>query len=295
MNVTALAAGPPPLALLGESVRPPPRSGIEPARLDPESRSWWVRLHGAEPARGRAIADLHDRLRREAWFHIRQRTRAISEFPKSDLDDLAVMAADDALLAILRKLDNYRGDSQFWTWARRFAQLEASVSIRRRVGHDRLADDPERAFALPDPGRSPQERAEVQEFLRTVIDAVACQLTACQRVVLIAIAIDGVTAATLAIELDTTPGAIYKMLHDARQRLTAQLAAAGACDTARRGNAWRTSSDKGKNRSAADAKETRLPRDEHPTRRRRIDARDDAEHPHAEQAERQRPDGRECS
>ncbi len=224
MSVTALAAGSPPLASLGGRGRPPPKTGIVPARLDPESRSWWIHLHGAEPARGRAITRLHEALRREAWFHIRRRTSGISEFPKSDLDDLAVMAADDALLAILRKLDDYRGDSQFWTWARRFVQLEAPVSIRRRLGHDRLAADPERTFALPDPGSGPHDQAEMQELLRTIIDAVANQLTDRQRVVLIAIAIDGATAATLATELHTTAGAIYKMLHDARRKLTAQLA-----------------------------------------------------------------------
>lgn len=136
------------------------------------------------------------------------------------------MAADDALLAILRKLDHYRGESQFWTWARRFAQFEAPVSIRRRLGRDRLANDPECAFALPDPGCSPQERAEVQELLRTVIGAILTQLTTRQRTVLIAIAIDGVPAATLASELNTTPGAIYKVLHDARRKLATQLAAA---------------------------------------------------------------------
>ncbi|MBA3566983.1 MAG: sigma-70 family RNA polymerase sigma factor [Actinobacteria bacterium] len=196
--------------------------------LDPESRAWWDRLHGAEPVRGRAIAELHERLRREAWFHIRLRTRRLSDFPTSDLDDLAVQAADDALLAVLRKLDDYRGESQFWTWARRFAQLEAPVSIRRRLGHDHLAHDPERAFALPDPGRSPQECAEVHELLRTLSSAITGRLTTRQRVVLIAVAIDGVPAATVAIELDTTPGAIYKMLHDARRKLSAQLAPARA-------------------------------------------------------------------
>ncbi|MGZ4249093.1 MAG: hypothetical protein ACXVUE_12410, partial [Solirubrobacteraceae bacterium] len=107
-------------------------------RLDAESRAWWVRLHGREPERDRAIAELHERLRREAWFHIRLRTRGMSEFPRSDLDDLAVQAASDALLAVLRKLEHYRGDSQFWTWAKRFAQLEAPVSIRRRMGRDPL-------------------------------------------------------------------------------------------------------------------------------------------------------------
>ena len=214
----------------------PPRSALPPApsrasarrapapRLDAESRAWWVRLHGGEPERDRAIAELHERLRREAWFHIRLRTRGMSEFPRSDVDDLAVQAASDALLAILRKLEDYRGDSQFWTWAKRFAQLEAPVSIRRRQGRDHLANDPERAFAVADPGCSPQERAEAQELLEKVSGLIVDQLTARQRAVVIAIAIDGVSTATLATELETTRGAIYKTLHDARKRLTAQLA-----------------------------------------------------------------------
>jgi len=193
-------------------------------RLDAESRAWWVRLHGARPVRDCAIAELHEHLRREAWFHIRLRASGMSEFPRSDLDDLAVQAADDALLAVLRKLEDYRGESRFLTWARRFAQFEAPVSIRRRMGHDHLANNPEWAAAVADPGCSPQERAEVQELLRKVSALIVGQLTPRQRTVLIAIAIDGVPTATLAIELDTTTAAIYKMLHDARRKLTTQLA-----------------------------------------------------------------------
>ena len=163
-----------------------PRRVMPMRRLDAESQAWLVRLRGVGPVRDRAIAELHERLRREAWFHLRVRTSGMSEFPRSDLDDLAVQAAGDALLAVLRKLDDYRGESQFWIWARRFAQLEAPVSIRRRLGHDRLANDPEHAFALPDPGCSPQERAEIQELLRTVSDLIVEQLTTRQRAVLIA-------------------------------------------------------------------------------------------------------------
>jgi RNA polymerase sigma-70 factor (ECF subfamily) len=183
-----------------------------------------LRLHGADPVRDGAIAELHERLRREAWYHIRLRARGMSEFPSSDLNDLAMQAADDALLAILRKLADYRGDSQFWTWARRFAQLEAPVSVRRRLGRDRLASDPEEVFLCVDPGCCPDVHTEIQELLRRVSDLIAGRLTRHQRTVLIAIAIDGVSPAVLAVELDTTPGAIYKALHDARRKLTAQLA-----------------------------------------------------------------------
>jgi RNA polymerase sigma-70 factor, ECF subfamily len=202
-----------------------PTAPAVPARLpDDESRAWWIRLHGAGLVRDCAIVELHERLRREAWFHLRLRTRGSSEFPSSDLDDLAVQAADDALLAVLRKLDDYRGGSQFWTWARRFAQLEAPVSIRRRLGHDHLVSDPERVTATPDSGCSPPELAEIRELLRNVTDLIINQLTARQRTVLIAIAIDGVPVAALAIELGTTPGAVYKTLHDARRKLSAQVA-----------------------------------------------------------------------
>ena len=188
-------------------------------RLDVESRVWWERLHGSKPVRDRAIAELHERLRREARFHLRLRTRGRLEFPNSDLDDLAVQAANDALLAVLRKLDDYRGESQFWTWARRFAQLEAPVSIRRRLGHDHLARDPEQVRAVADAGCSPQERAEVHELLGTLSEMIVGQLTARQRTVLLASAVDGVATATLASDLDSTPGAIYKTLHDARRKL----------------------------------------------------------------------------
>jgi RNA polymerase sigma-70 factor (ECF subfamily) len=228
MSATALEAGhSPPLDLPHGRRLPAPRLRMRavPARpLDAESRAWLLRLHGADPVREDAIVELHERLRREAWFHIRLRARGMSEFPNSDLNDLAVQAADDALLAILRKLDDYRGDSQFWTWARRFAQLEAPVSVRRRLGHDRLASDPEEVFACPDPGRSPEDRAEMQELLRRVSNLIAGRLTNRQRTVLIATAINGVSPAVLAVELATTPGAIYKTLHDARRKLAAQLA-----------------------------------------------------------------------
>lgn len=197
------------------------RGTTVPRRLDAESRAWWERLHATEPIRGWAIAELYERLRREAAFHIRHRVGGLSEFPRSDIDDLATQAAGDALVVLLRKLEDFRGDSQFWTWARKFAALEAPVSIRRRLGHDRvgISRHPEHACDVADPAGSAHDRAEFGELLHSVSEVIINQLTARQRTVLTAIAINGVSTATLADELDTTPGAIYKSLHDARAKI----------------------------------------------------------------------------
>jgi len=167
-------------------------------------------------------------LRHEARFHIQRRVRSSVEFPRSDLDDVAVQAASDALMALLRKLDDFRGESQFWTWARRFAQIEALVSIRRRVGSDPLAlGDPEPKLAVvPDPACSCQERVEVRESLQTLSALIVGQLTERQRTVVVAIAINGVSTEALACELHATPGAIYKTLHDARTKLRIAMAVA---------------------------------------------------------------------
>lgn len=196
-------------------------SRLSPSNLDAESQAWWDRLHAQGPVRTLAIAELHERLENEASFHVRQRVAALSEFPRSDIGDLATQAADDALVVLLRKLEDYRGDSQFLTWARRFAALEAPVSVRRRVGRDRvgISRDPERALLVADPDPSVHERVEMQERLRAVTDAIKDDLTARQRAVIVRVAFDGVQTSVLAGELHTTPGAIYKSLYDARTKL----------------------------------------------------------------------------
>ena len=53
------------------------------------------------------------------------------------VDDLAMQAADDALMAITSKLYTFRGDSRFTTWAYKFALLEPGVKLRRRAWQGR--------------------------------------------------------------------------------------------------------------------------------------------------------------
>lgn len=195
-------------------------------QLDPESRAWLRQLHARGPVRDAALARLHALLLREARYGIRRRTAALAHPSGRDLDDLAVQAADDALVALLAKLEDFRGDALFTTWARRFAALEVPGEIRRRLGHTReTPNDGDGWLAERPSSDDPEQLAEVRDLARTVGRLIAEELTAHQREVLLAMAVDEVPTDRLALQLGSTPGALYKALHDARAKLREDLAA----------------------------------------------------------------------
>jgi RNA polymerase sigma-70 factor, ECF subfamily len=192
--------------------------------LDAASRAWLSQLRTSGPVRDAAIARLYALLFTEARHEMRRRAAGLVHPCGRDLDDLAVQAADDALVAILAKLDQFRGDALFTTWARRFAALEVPGEIRRRRGHTREVPtdsgewEPE-CFGSEDP----QQRLEASELACTVGRLIADELTAHQREVLVALTIEETPAKDLAARLHSTPGAVYKTLHDARGKLRARL------------------------------------------------------------------------
>ncbi len=127
-------------------------------------------------------------------------------------------------MAVLSKLDEFRGDALFTTWARRFAALEVPGEIRRRLGHAR--ETPVDTEQWPPDARSTDALecyAEARETLRAVGRAVDHDLTGHQREVLLALTIQDMTASDLAARLHSTSGALYKTLHDARRKLRSGL------------------------------------------------------------------------
>ena len=136
---------------------------------DAESRAWVASL-GADGARGEdARARLRELLLRAARFEISRRRASQPHLRGGDLDDLAQQSANDALLAILGKLDTYRGESRFTTWAYKFALLEAAVKLRRRAWQGReIPLDAERWKVFADQGDSPAESAESREVLGSI-------------------------------------------------------------------------------------------------------------------------------
>ena len=189
-----------------------------------DSQAWLERLRGPAGERDRAVAELHALLLRAARHELARRRSSLSHVAGTEIDDLAMQAADDALVAVLAKLDTFRGASRFTTWAYKFALLEAGVKARRRVWHGReivLDEDAWPAFAAPGP--SAQDTVETGELLRAIRTAVHTELTDHQREVFVALALHEVPIDVLAERRSTTRGALYKTLHDARRRLRAAL------------------------------------------------------------------------
>jgi RNA polymerase sigma-70 factor (ECF subfamily) len=185
-------------------------------------------LRADGPRHEHAIRELHALLLRAARFEIGRRAAALAHVRGEDLADLALQAADDAFVAVMGKLDEFRGDSRFTTWAYKFALYEAAVRVRRRAWqHREVVMDPDTWLTVGDHGAGPAARFDHSELLGAIRLLIDTDLTSHQRDVLVALTIQDIPIDVLAERLDTTRGALYKTLHDARRKLRRQLVAAG--------------------------------------------------------------------
>lgn len=196
------------------------------ADRETEARAWLGALRATGAERDDAIRRLHELLLRAAHFELRRRRGMLAGTGRETLEDLAMQSADDALAAILSKLDDYRFESRFTTWAYKFAILEAAVRTRRRAWQEReLPIDPDAWTTLPARTLDPAEELLNRERLGAIIDAVRTQLSPHQREVLGALVLAEVPIDVLAERLGTTRGALYKTLHDARRKLRTAIGA----------------------------------------------------------------------
>ncbi len=203
-----------------------PGAGIA-VSLDTVSRQWVARLSCSGAERDAAVAELHELLLHAARFEIGRRRAVFPHLGGADLDDLAWQSADDALMSVLRRLGDFRGDSRFTTWACKFAIVEAGVKVRRHAWRGREIPLPPAFWpVVTDAAPSPQQHAEARDLLLALQEEVG-RLTVRQREVVVAIALNDVPIDVLAERLNTTRGALYKSLHDARRKLRAALAARG--------------------------------------------------------------------
>ena len=206
---------------------------MEPARqpfedLDEESAAWLRRLGAGGGERQAAERELHARLVRIALAEVRRRS-ASTPVTGPELDDVAHQAADDAMLAILAKLGDFRGESRFITWAYRFVILEVSASSAGTTGATRRSRwTPGSGSGFPTGSgstrRGTRRPAGILAEVRRVVDD---ELTAHQRRVFVAVVVDGIPLDALAAELGLRRNAIYKVIFDARRKIRRALVANG--------------------------------------------------------------------
>jgi RNA polymerase sigma-70 factor, ECF subfamily len=207
-----------------EPTSPVPTLAPAPPSPDPESREWLRCLRASGRERDEAIARLHALLLRAARFEVARRRPTLRHLRGGDLDDIATQAADDALMGVLRRLDDFRGASRFTTWAYKFALYEAAVKLRKRAWQRREVPlEPEGWSLFSNAGLGPDAEAEQSELLGALKKAIEQVLTPHQRRVLVALSVNGVPIDVLAERLNTNRNALYKTLHDARRKLRKHL------------------------------------------------------------------------
>src|SRR3954454_19135369 len=153
-----------------------------------DDQQWIEGLSGSGAPHERTCQVLHELLLRAARREARQRGLHL-RVAGPDLDDLACQAASDALLLIIRKVRDFRGESRFTTWATRFVVFEVIAKLRQHVRRHRSSTclPPELWEELPGAHPSPDLEAEAGDLARMVLQGVDSHLTSRQRAVLLGV------------------------------------------------------------------------------------------------------------
>src|SRR5437773_7334468 len=83
---------------------------------DQDSFVWLRDLRSEGAEREAAVARLHALLLRAARFEVARRGPSLRHLRGNELDEIGLEAADDALMSVLARLDDFRGASRFTTW-----------------------------------------------------------------------------------------------------------------------------------------------------------------------------------
>lgn len=200
------------------------------------NEEWLRELRENGVGQEQAIADLQNILLRVILYIFNRNLGNLSALARDDILKLAEDCAQDALIAILNHLSDFRGDSKFTTWAYKFAVNIALMTARRErwrgVSLDQLSSSEDGNLfewatleKAPEPALDQSAmQNEVSEIIRDVIEQ---DLTEKQRRVLLMMVFNEVPMDEVVRELGTNRNAVYKLLHDARRKLKSSLQSRG--------------------------------------------------------------------
>ena len=200
------------------------------------NEEWLNDLSASGEVQEAAIADLRDLLLRAALYFFSRNLSDFQGLHREEITQRAEDCAQDALIAVLGHLSDFRGDSKFSTWAYKFAINIALMASRRErwkgVSLDELASSDtsnffERVMQDMSDGVAPEQSAMQGEIRKVIRELIERELTERQRQVLFMMVFNDVPMDEVVRHLDTNRNAIYKMLHDARRKLKSGLQARG--------------------------------------------------------------------
>ncbi|MBM2810975.1 MAG: hypothetical protein HW416_1734 [Chloroflexi bacterium] len=181
-------------------------------------------LRASGAATNAALADLRTSLHRSARFHLLRHAGAPGAFQPEQVAAMAEDAAQEATMAVLARLDTFRGEAAFLTWAAKFGVTTAAAMLRRHscrdVSLDQLSTDwegPLNTFVAQDPGSHPDVIAERREVRQLLLDVAREELTDKQRDVVAWVLFEGFPPDEFAERIGISRGACYKLAHDARR------------------------------------------------------------------------------
>ena len=190
----------------------------------PRDNDTWLRdLQACGRVQAEAITDLRG-------FLLRGLTRSFQA--RGDVDQAFVEdMVQQALMHILAHLEQFQGRSRLTTWATTIAVRLAMSALRRKqwqeVSLEGLTAESELAPALAlDDTASPAQQTEQHALFETLRRLIDEALTEKQWVALTA-ELGGMSVEEIARRMGSNVNAVYKLLHDARQRLKHGLATAG--------------------------------------------------------------------
>lgn len=200
------------------------------------NQEWLHDLNASGATQEAAIADLRDLLLRAALYFFSRNTGDFRGLDRDEITHRAEDCAQDALMAVMDHLSDFRGDSKFTTWAYKFAINMAMMASRRErwkgVSLDELAASDESHFfewIIQDKsdGGSPEQSALQAEIQRIIQEVIEQDLTENQRRVVFLMVFNEVPMDEVVRHFGTNRNAVYKMLHDARRKLKSGLQARG--------------------------------------------------------------------
>jgi RNA polymerase sigma-70 factor (ECF subfamily) len=200
------------------------------------NEEWLQDLMEEGTAQEHAIADLQNILLRAVLYIFNRNVGDLRARTRDDILKLAEDCAQEALIAILNHLSDFRGDSKFTTWAYKFAVNIALTTARRErwrgVSLDQLSSSEDTTLIEWDVlGRSPgptlDQSAMQNEVIETIQQVIKQDLTEKQRRVLVMMVFNEVPMDEVVQELGTNRNAVYKLLHDARRKLKSSLESRG--------------------------------------------------------------------